>query len=89
MKMHAEAICLLPLMLACLLLAGGCASAAADEGAPSPVRVNRIPYRGWDDAVLMTNDDVVVVIVPQVARIMKYATVDGENLLWEDGKLVP
>ena len=92
MKMsgHAHAVYVLPLLLGCLMMAGACASTGgrAVEGA-NPVRVNRVNYRGWDDSLLMTNGDVVVVIVPQVARIMKYAFVDGENVLWVNDELAP
>ncbi|NLW50945.1 MAG: DUF4380 domain-containing protein [Candidatus Brocadiaceae bacterium] len=89
MKMPLATAGLLPLVVLCLAMAGGCASGSGGTHAPGAVRVNRVPYRGWEDALLMTNGDAVVVIVPQVARIMEYSTAGGENLLWIKDELAP
>jgi hypothetical protein len=51
------------------------------------VTVKRITYHGWQNAVEMSNGTVELVFVPQIGRIMRYAYVDGPNLLWENSAL--
>lgn len=57
------------------------------------VKVQRIEYNGWADAVEIKNADARLVVVPQIGRIMHYGFVGGENFLWEDpaeyGKVLP
>lgn len=81
---------LFPVMAAGLLAVTGCL--ALGEGAvrrAGPLSISRTSFRGWEDAYLITNGDVEVVVVPQIARIMKYATAGGENLLWVNDELTP
>ncbi len=72
-------------------LASGCAVAAEqqEEERSDAVTVRRMDFRGWKDSYLLTNGEVEVVVVPQVARIMKYAPVGGPNVLWVNPELVP
>lgn len=54
-------------------------------GAPAgQVKVERIAYNGWPQAWRVRNDRCELVIVPAVTRVMRFALVGGENLLWED-----
>lgn len=49
------------------------------------VRVQPIPYAGWRDALRLDNGTVELVIVPSIARIMRYAFVGGgPNVLWDN-----
>jgi len=48
----------------------------------------RITYRGWSDAVRLTNGTAELIVVPSLGgRIMRYGHVGGENLLWENENL--
>lgn len=51
------------------------------------VTVKRVTYRGWSNSVQMSNGTVELVFVPQIGRIMRYAYVDGPNILWENPAL--
>jgi hypothetical protein len=53
------------------------------------VVVRTVNFRGWTDAVRMTNGEYELIVVPQIARIMKYGRMGGENLLWVNDELVP
>jgi hypothetical protein len=53
------------------------------------VVVRTVDFMGWTDAVRMTNGEYELVIVPQIARVMKYGKMDGENLLWVNEELAP
>lgn len=54
--------------------------------ADAAVRIEKVNYKGWAGSYRMTNGTVEVVIVPAVARIMRYGFVGGPNLLWENPK---
>ncbi|MHC4231526.1 MAG: hypothetical protein ACYTEM_06890 [Planctomycetota bacterium] len=58
-------------------MSGGCTS----------VSVRQIEYRGWDNAVELSNGQVRVVVVPQIGRIMHYAFVGQDNILFETPSL--
>jgi hypothetical protein len=53
-------------------------------GASAATTVETISYRGWPQAYRLTNGTMEVVFVPCIGRIMRYAEVGGENLLWEN-----
>jgi hypothetical protein len=73
------------------LLAGG--AKALEARASASVTIERVSYKGWEDAYRLSNGTVEVVVVPAVARVMRYAYVGGPNLLWENptvaGKRIP
>jgi hypothetical protein len=46
--------------------------------------VERLSYKGWSDALRLTNGTVEAVIVPSVGRLMRFGFVGGPNLLWEN-----
>lgn len=54
---------------------------------PSALDVREIDYRGWPDAVLLTNGEVEVVIVPAIGRLMRFAYRWDDNPLWENPAL--
>ena len=66
---------------------------AAAEARPRGVTIRRVNYKGWQDAICLSNGMVEVVVVPSVARIMRYGYVGGPNILWENptvaGKPIP
>ena len=52
------------------------------------VRVIHETYHGWKGCVRLTNGTVELVVVPSIARIMRYSYVGGKNVLWENPDLV-
>lgn len=48
------------------------------------VTVERTTYKGWQGAYRLSNGTVEVVVVPAVARVMRYGFVGGPNVLWEN-----
>ncbi len=51
----------------------------------SQVKVEHIAYRGFTDAVRISNGTVEAVVVPSIGgRLMRFATVGGDNVLWEN-----
>ncbi len=69
MRLHAAS--------AALCLALTCVAAAE-------VTVQKVEYKGWSDAVQLSNGEVQLVVVPQIGRIMHYGFAGGENILWSD-----
>ena len=57
------------------------------------VQVQKVEYKGWENAVEISNADAKLVVVPQIGRIMHYSFKDGKNILWSDpvnnGKVLP
>jgi hypothetical protein len=78
-------------VVVCLAVgSGGCAALKAAAGQKEGnVPIRQIDYHGWEGSYLMTNGDVEVVVVPQIARIMEYRPAGGENLLWVNRELMP
>jgi len=77
-----------PAACACLLLAAGCFM-LPDRGRSPHVSVSRVEFMGWPDAVLLAKRECEVVVVPQVARIMRYAPAGGDSVLWVNPELTP
>lgn len=48
------------------------------------VTVEQVTYEGWQNAYRITNGTMEAIIVPQIARVMRYAYIDGPNLLWNN-----
>jgi hypothetical protein len=49
------------------------------------VSVEHVAYRGFADAVRITNGTVEAIIIPSIGgRLMRFATVGGDNVLWEN-----
>ena len=48
------------------------------------VTVSREAYEGWQNVYILSNGTAEVVIVPQIARIMRYGLIGGANLLWNN-----
>lgn len=46
--------------------------------------IERVNYKGWADALRITNNVVEIVVVPSVARVMRYGFVGEPNVLWEN-----
>lgn len=90
MRTLPPALCLFTVVPAVLLLAAGCAPLGERVvHRAGPVTITRVNFRGWKDSFRMTNGEVEVVVVPQIARIMKYSLAGGENLLWVNDELTP
>lgn len=69
------------LWLVGIVLSVGLAGCAPEEIAP---RRGRVPYRAFPDTYTLTNGCVVVVVAPQVGRIIGYHRVGEANVLWLD-----
>lgn len=49
------------------------------------VKVEHVAYRGFTDAVRISNGSVEAIVVPSIGgRLMRFATIGGENVLWEN-----
>ncbi|MBC7808909.1 MAG: hypothetical protein H7145_22475 [Akkermansiaceae bacterium] len=73
------------------LLANYNPAAAAEPAAiiqaketPARVTIEQVPYEGWQNAYRISNGTAEVIVVPQIARIMRYGFIDGTNLLWNN-----
>jgi hypothetical protein len=53
------------------------------SGKAGVVQVKRASYRGWSDALVITNGLVEAVIVPAVGRVMQFRFVNEEGVFWE------
>lgn len=54
----------------------------------SGVIVEALPYRGWKDALRISNGQVEAIVVPAIGRVMRFGWVgDKENVLWENAAL--
>src|SRR5436305_6468398 len=60
---------------------------AVECQAYAQVKIERITYHGWKGCYRMSNGTVELVMVPQIGRVMRYAFVKGENVLWENPAL--
>lgn len=58
-------------------------AAAPQRPAEAAVTIQRMNYKGWPDSIRLTNGTAEAVVVPQVARILRYGFVGGPNLMWE------
>ncbi len=86
MRVSTELASLLPVLAAFVALTAGCS--ALGLGGQS-LSVNRVSFHGWRDAYRISNGEFQVVVVPEVARIMEYGPVGGDNLLWVNEELTP
>lgn len=51
------------------------------------ITVKRIPYRGWQDALVIGNGTVEAVVVPSINRVMQFRFVNEEGVFWENDAL--
>lgn len=78
-----------------IFLAGAATLLAMTVGSATPaaVTVERVTYQGWADAYRLSNGTVDLIVVPSVARIMRYGFIGGPNVLWNNptslGKPIP
>lgn len=66
-------------IIALFLVCSYCAAPAL-----ASVSIERVEYKGWADALHLSNGEVELVVVPQIGRIMHYGFVGDENILWSD-----
>ncbi|WP_347839489.1 hypothetical protein [uncultured Draconibacterium sp.] len=52
--------------------------------AKAQVTTRPINYKGWENAIELTNKQIRVVVVPQIGRIMHFSYLGKENLLYEN-----
>ncbi len=58
--------------------------ALGSHAARADVMIKQAAYQGWKEAYWLTNGTVEVVVVPAVARIMRYGFVGEPNALWDN-----
>ena len=51
------------------------------------ITVKKVAYNGWKDAYKLANQTTELVFVPQIGRIMRYGSIGGPNLLWNNRAL--
>ena len=54
----------------------------------SKVNIERGTYHGWKNTVRLSNGETELIFVPQIGRIMRYATIGAPNLLWNNPALL-
>jgi len=52
------------------------------------VLILRTNYHGWSNSVIMSNGKIEVIVVPEINRIMVFRFCGGENVFWENMKLL-
>lgn len=55
--------------------------------AHSQVKTELVNYKGWAKAVQLTNNEIKLVVVPQIGRIIHFSYINEENLLYENSEL--
>lgn len=50
----------------------------------SSITVKNIQYKGWKEAIEISNSDIQLIVVPEVGRILHYSLIDGENIFYEN-----
>jgi hypothetical protein len=61
--------------------------AGFDGRVPTGPTVGPLSYHGWTGALRLRNEQVEVIVVPEVGRVMSFRFHDGQNVFWEDGSL--
>jgi hypothetical protein len=69
------------------IIAGWQATPESIAAETSATRVDRTDFQGWRNAWRLTNEQVEVIVVPQIGRVMSFKFKDGENVLWSDRTL--
>jgi len=54
------------------------------EQSVAQIKTELINYKGWANAVQITNNEIKVVVVPQIGRIIYYGYLNEDNLLYEN-----
>jgi hypothetical protein len=68
-----------------LPLSAACADKQSGDPVATNVKVEHVAYRGFADAVRISNGTIEAVVVPSIGgRLMRFATINGENVLWEN-----
>lgn len=53
----------------------------------STIKINKIAYKGWKNAVEITNSEIKILVVPEIGRIMHFGFLDGQNIFYENKQL--
>lgn len=52
--------------------------------AAADVKVEIVDYHGWKGCYRVANEDAEMIVVPEIGRVLRYAYIGKDNLLWED-----
>jgi hypothetical protein len=50
----------------------------------SSIQIRAINYRGWKNAVEISNSEIKLIVVPEIGRIMHYSFINEENIFYEN-----
>jgi hypothetical protein len=53
----------------------------------SIIKIKSIQYKGWKDAIEITNLEIKIIVVPEVGRILYFGFTDGTNIFYENSNL--
>lgn len=51
------------------------------------IKIEKITYKGWKDAVEISNTDIRLIVAPEVGRILHFSLQNSENIFYENSEL--
>ena len=53
----------------------------------SSIQIRSISYKGWGNAIEISNSEIKLIVVPEIGRIMHYSFINEENIFYENKSL--
>lgn len=53
----------------------------------SKIKIKKIAYKGWENAIEITNLEIKILVVPEIGRIMHFSFLDRQNIFYENEQL--
>jgi hypothetical protein len=53
----------------------------------SNIKIKSVLYKGWKNAIEISNLDIKIIVVPEVGRILYFGFIDGSNIFYENKDL--
>jgi hypothetical protein len=53
----------------------------------SMIKIKKIEYKGWKNAIEISNLEIKILVVPEIGRIMHFSFLDGQNIFYENEQL--
>ncbi|WP_296637586.1 hypothetical protein [Polaribacter sp.] len=53
----------------------------------SLIKIEEIDYKGWKNAIEISNTDIYLIVVPEVGRILHFSFKNSENIFYENSEL--
>ena len=51
------------------------------------IKIKKIEYKGWKNAIEISNLEIKILVVPEIGRIMHFSFLDGQNIFYENEQL--